>query len=200
MKNNFNSLKIATLVFATLCLSNAYSQQKTKPNILFIGIDDLKPILGCYGNTQIKTPNIDRLAKMGTVFMSNYCQQAVCGPTRASLMTGKRPDYTKVWDLKTKMRDINPDIVSLPQYLISQGYSTQGIGKIYDSRCVDKKMDAPSWSVPYYNYFKTEERYYAKETGMPVLGAYQLPTTKELAIKYTNEGKEKGLADKELDY
>jgi len=199
MKNNFNSLKIATLVFATLFLSNAYSQQKTKPNILFIGIDDLKPILGCYGNTQIKTPNIDRLAKMGTVFMSNYCQQAVCGPTRASLMTGKRPDYTKVWDLKTKMRDINPDIVSLPQYLISQGYSTQGIGKIYDSRCVDKKMDAPSWSVPYYNYFKTEERYYAKETGMPVLGAYQLLETKELAVKYTNEGKEKGLADKELD-
>jgi len=164
MKNTRNIFKIATLVFATIFISNVYSQQKTKPNILFIGIDDLKPILGCYGNTQIKTPNIDRLAKMGTVFMSNYCQQAVCGPTRASLMTGKRPDYTKVWDLKTKMRDINPDIVSLPQYLISQGYSTQGIGKIYDSRCVDKKMDAPSWSVPYYNYFKTEERYYAKET------------------------------------
>jgi len=199
MKNTRNIFKIATLVFATIFISNVYSQQKTKPNILFIGIDDLKPILGCYGNTQIKTPNIDRLAKMGTVFMSNYCQQAVCGPTRASLMTGKRPDYTKVWDLKTKMRDINPDIVSLPQYLISQGYSTQGIGKIYDSRCVDKKMDAPSWSVPYYNYFKTEERYYAKETGIPVLGAYQLPETKELAIKYTNEGKEKGLVDKELD-
>ena len=199
MKNTFKIFKVAIVVFTTLFLSNVFAQQKTKPNILFIGIDDLKPILGCYGNTQIKTPNIDRLAKMGTVFMSNYCQQAVCGPTRASLMTGKRPDYTKVWDLKTKMRDINPDIVSLPQYLISQGYSTQGIGKIYDSRCVDKKMDAPSWSVPYYNYFKTEERYYAKETGMPVLGAYQLPTTKELAIKYTNEGKEKGLADKELD-
>ena len=191
--------KLAIAVFTTLFFSNVSAQQKTKPNILFIGIDDLKPILGCYGNTQIKTPNIDRLAKLGTVFMSNYCQQAVCGPTRASLMTGKRPDYTKVWDLKTKMRDINPDIVSLPQYLISQGYSTQGIGKIYDSRCVDKKMDAPSWSVPYYNYFKTEERYYAKETGMPVLGAYQLPATKELAIKYTNEGKEKGLTDKELD-
>lgn len=199
MKIKFNILKVTVLVFALMFLSNVYSQQKSKPNILFIGIDDLKPILGCYGNTQIKTPNIDRLAKMGTVFMSNYCQQAVCGPTRASLMTGKRPDYTKVWDLKTKMRDINPDIVSLPQYLISQGYSTQGIGKIYDSRCVDKKMDAPSWSVPYYNYFKTEERYYSKETGMPVLGAYQLQQTKELAIKYTNEGKEKGLFDKELE-
>ena len=151
-----------------------------KPNILFIAIDDLKPVLGCYGITLIKTPNIDRLAKMGTVFMSNYCQQAVCGPTRASIMTGKRPDYTQVWDLKTKMRDINPDILSLPQHLISQGYSTQGIGKIYDSRCVDKKMDEPSWSVPFYNYFKS-------------------PETKELAIKFKKEGQEKGLKDKELD-
>ena len=58
-------------------------------------------------------------------------------------MTGMRPDYTRVWDLKTKMRDMNPDILSLPQYLISQGYTTQGIGKIYDVRCVDKELDKP---------------------------------------------------------
>ena len=199
MKNYPNFYKLITIVFIFLFLLPVSAQEKTKPNILFIAIDDLKPILGCYGNTLIKTPNMDRLAKMGTVFMSNYCQQAVCGPTRASIMTGKRPDYTKVWDLKTKMRDINPDILSLPQHLISQGYSTQGIGKIYDGRCVDKKMDAPSWSVPFYNYFKTEVRYYAKETGMPILGAYQLPATKELALKYTKEGQDKGLADKELD-
>ena len=85
-----------------------------KHNILFIAVDDLKPELGCYGNKLIKTPNIDRIAARGTVFMQNYCQQAVSGPTRASLMTGKRPDYTKVWDLQTKMRDINPDILSIP--------------------------------------------------------------------------------------
>ena len=192
--------KYFILFSLTLLISHpVFSQEKNKPNILFIAIDDLKPILGCYGNTIIKTPNIDRLAKMGTVFMNNYCQQAVCGPTRASLMTGKRPDYTQVWDLKTKMRDINPDILSLPQYLITQGYSTQGIGKVYDSRCVDKKMDEPSWSVPYYNYFKTEEKYYAKETGMPVLGAYQSAETKELAIKFRKEAQEKGLTEKEID-
>ena len=192
--------KYFILFSLTLLISHpVFSQEKSKPNILFIAIDDLKPILGCYGNTIIKTPNIDRLAKMGTVFMNNYCQQAVCGPTRASLMTGKRPDYTQVWDLKTKMRDINPDILSLPQYLITQGYSTQGIGKVYDSRCVDKKMDEPSWSVPYYNYFKTEEKYYAKETGMPVLGAYQSAKTKELAIKFRKEAQEKGLTEKEID-
>ena len=199
MKKIIFSKYLTIIVLALLYNQSIFSQEKKKPNILFIAIDDLKPILGCYGNTIIKTPNIDRLAKMGTVFMSNYCQQAVCGPTRASIMTGKRPDYTKVWDLKTKMRDVNPDIVSLPQYLITQGYSTQVIGKVYDNRCVDKKMDAPSWSVPYYNYFKTEEKYYAKETGMPILGAYQSPETKELAIKFTKEGQEKGLIDKELD-
>ncbi len=182
--------KITFITIAFLIFSEAFvfSQQKSKPNILFIAIDDLKPILGCYGNTQIKTPNIDRLAKMGTVFMSNYVQQAVCGPTRASLMTGKRPDYTKIWDLKTKMRDINPDILSLPQYFISQGYSTQGIGKVYDVRCVDKDIDKPSWSVPFY---KTDSKFYGVY-GEPAEGRYQLPETKVLAAKYINEALDNG--------
>src|SRR5512133_650925 len=108
--------------------------QEKKMNVLFIAVDDLKPVLGCYGDKLVKTPNIDRLAARGTVFLQNYCQQAVSGPTRASLMTGMRPDYTRVWDLKTKMRDINPSIVSIPQYFISNGYLTAGIGKIFDSR------------------------------------------------------------------
>jgi arylsulfatase A-like enzyme len=126
MKNNL--LFAILLTFALISNVNA---QKSKPNILFIAVDDLKPELGAYGNKLIKTPNIDRLAKMSTVFLNNYCQQAVCGPTRASLMTGMRPDYTKVWDLKTQMRDMNPNIVTLPQYLISQGYKAVGTGKIY---------------------------------------------------------------------
>lgn len=177
-------------------LSSLNAQQKQKPNVLFIAIDDLKPILGCYGDEIVKTPNIDRLAKMGTVFLSNYCQQAVCGPTRASLMTGKRPDYTKVWDLKTRMRDINPDIISIPQYFASQGYSTQGIGKVYDSRCVDKELDKPSWTVP---YCKTDESYYAPNYGEPALGRYQLPETKALATKYINESLEKGMKKSEAN-
>jgi arylsulfatase A-like enzyme len=167
------------LTFAT----EIVAQDRSKPNILFIAVDDLKPILGCYGNSMIKTPNIDRLAKMGTVFMSNYVQQAVCGPTRASLMTGMRPDYTKVWDLKTRMRDINPDILSLPQHLTTQGYTTQGIGKVYDQRCVDKDLDKPSWSVPYY---KTDIKYHGSY-GEPAEGRYQLPETKALAEKYIKE-------------
>lgn len=183
--------KIIGVISALLLFSQAIivAQQKSKPNILFIAIDDLKPILGCYGNQLIKTPNIDRLAKMGTVFMSNYCQQAVCGPTRASLMTGMRPDYTKIWDLKTRMRDVNPTILSLPQYLITQGYSTQGIGKVYDPRCVDKDIDKPSWSVPYY---KTADKYYAAGYGEPAFGRYQLPETKALAEKYMKEALDNG--------
>ena len=202
MKNT-SSLKNLNLALAGLVSVSSFAQNTKKvpekPNILFIAVDDLKPILGCYGDKLVKTPNIDHLAKNGTVFLQNYCQQAVSGPTRASIMTGMRPDYTGIWDLKTKMRDVNSDILSLPQYLITQGYSTQGIGKIYDQRCVDKKMDVPSWSVPYYNYFKTQEKYYSPQTGMPALGAYQLPETKALAEKYKNEAISKGIAQDEIE-
>ena len=152
-----------------------FAQKKSKPNILFIAVDDLKPELGCYGNSLIKTPNIDRLAAMGTVFLNNYCQQAVCGPTRASLMTGMRPDATKVWDLKTKMRDVVPDILTLPQYLITQGYTTAGVGKIYHPSCIDKKNDEASWSIPFMNA-KADD--YANGLGFPAKKHYQSPETK----------------------
>ncbi len=190
MKYKIKSLAI----FLAISYHALYAQQVAKPNILFIAIDDLKPVLGCYGDTQIKTPNIDCLAAMGTVFLNNYCQQAVCGPTRASIMTGKRPDYTKVWDLKTPMRDVNPGILSLPQYLITQGYTTQGIGKVYDPRNVDKDLDKPSWSVPFY---KTDKKYYDPEFGEPALNTYQLPETKRLVEQYLKEASEKGMSKSE---
>ena len=201
MKISNQVFHLLIIVFTMAITSPIVAQQKTKPNILFIAIDDLKPILGCYGDKLVKTPNIDRLAKMATVFNSNYCQQAVCGPTRASIMTGKRPDNTGVWDLKTRMRDVNPDILSLPQHLITQGYSTQGVGKIYDSRCVDDAMDGPSWSVPYYNYFKTEDRFYPKDLGAPLSGQYQSQESKKLAEKFRLEAEAKGMSKKEItDY
>ncbi len=170
------------------------SAQEKQMNVLFIAVDDLKPVLGCYGDKLVRTPNIDRLARQGTVFLQNYCQQAVSGPTRASLMTGMRPDYTRVWDLKTKMRDVNPDILSLPQYFLSNGYQTAGIGKIFDSRCVDDDLDKPSWSIP---YFKKSDKYYPLSTGKPE-GQYQKPESKALIQKYTLEAQSKGLTGKEL--
>lgn len=168
------------LLLPIFCLS-----QNKKPNILFIAIDDLKPELGCYGNKLIKTPNIDRLAKMGTVFNANYCQQAVCGPTRASLMTGRRPDVTKIWDLRTQMREMNPDILTIPQYLISQGYTTSGIGKIYHPGCIDKKQDEPSWSIP---YLKATVNDYPPALGEPASKHYQLAATKEYFKKLKPAG------------
>jgi iduronate 2-sulfatase len=110
-----------------------------RPNVLFIAVDDLRPELGCYGKGYIKSPNIDRIAKAGMVFNRAYCQQAVCSPTRSSLMTGTRPDTTKVWDLVTHFRVALPEVVTLGQHFKQGGYFVQGMGKIYhgslDGRC-----------------------------------------------------------------
>ncbi len=116
-----------------------------RPNVLFIAIDDLRPALGCYGDRVAITPNIDRLARRGTVFERAYCQQAVCGPSRLSLMTGRRPDTTRVWDLKTHFREALPNVVSLPQHFRKHGYSTRSIGKIYHGSGRPSR-DTPSWS------------------------------------------------------
>ena len=164
-------------VFCLLIISNGViAQQKKakKPNILFIAVDDLKPLLGCYGNTLVKTPNIDKLAKISTVF-NRYCQQAICGPTRASIMTGTRPDVTQVWNLTTQMRDVNPNLVTLPQYLITQGYETSGIGKIYHPSSAIGGVDPVSWSIP---YLKSKESDFPVALGSPANGQYQLPETK----------------------
>jgi iduronate 2-sulfatase len=120
-----------------------------KPNILFIAVDDLKPLFSAYGDRFAKTPGLDRLAREGIVFQNSYCQQAICGATRASLLTGMRPDRTRVWDLITDFRQVNPKAVSLPQYFKSNGYETAGMGKIYHMGSAGPGHDAPSWSIPY---------------------------------------------------
>jgi iduronate 2-sulfatase len=154
------TLKILLVGMGFSLFSHLPHLSANQPNVLFIAVDDLKPMLGCYGDDMVKSPNIDRLASQGTVFLNNQCQQAVCGPSRASLMTGMRPDSTKVYDLKTKMRDMNPDLVSLPEYFKNNGYETTGMGKIYDPRCVDgrKFNDKPSWSIPFQNVYGKAER------------------------------------------
>ncbi len=116
-----------------------------RPNVLFIAVDDLRPELGCYGNPLVKSPNIDRLAGRGMVFTHAYCQQAVCSPSRSSLLTGVRPDTTKVWDLETHFRKALPDVVTLPQHFKNEGYFVRGMGKIYHGGF----NDPPSWSVPW---------------------------------------------------
>jgi arylsulfatase A-like enzyme len=116
-----------------------------RPNILFIAVDDLRPEFGAYGASYVKSPNLDRIAKAGITFNRAYCQQAVCSPTRSSLMTGTRPDTTKVWDLETHFRAALPNVVTLGQHFKDHGYFVQGMGKIYHGSL----DDAPTWSVPW---------------------------------------------------
>ena len=185
------------LVLIVLSCQNTFAQiveEPTKPNVLFIIVDDLKPIIGCYGDPFVKTPNIDRFAKEGVVFTNTYCQQAVCGPSRASFLTGMRPDYTGVWDLETEMRNINPEILSMPQFFKQNGYITAGIGKVFDSRSVDENIDKPSWSIPFY---KKSNDYYPKEMGK-AKGRYRgVKVLEEIEI-YEKIGGAKGLTGKEL--
>ena len=115
-----------------------------RPNVLFISVDDLRPTLGCYGDPAAITPNLDRLASQGTMFTRAYCQQAVCGPSRASLLTGRRPDTIRVWDLRARFRETAPDAVTLPEHFKKQGYFTRSFGKIVH----DGLPDPQSWSVP----------------------------------------------------
>jgi arylsulfatase A-like enzyme len=188
--------KTITLLAFLLSISSIFAQSQNKPNVLFIAVDDLKPMLSCYGESQMITPNIDRLAKMGTVFMNNYCQQAVCAPTRASLLTGQRPDYTRIWDLKTQLRDMVPNVVTLPQYFKENGYTTATIGKMFDQRSVDKGMDVPSWTIPAVSYGKFPSNY-AAGFEKPVNG-YQLPETKAKIAKIEADAKSRGLTGTEL--
>lgn len=132
---------LCCLLFLLPALSTFAEGRK---NILFIAVDDLRPELGCYGVTAAKTPQIDRLAASGVLFERAYCQQAVCSPSRSSILTGKRPDATKVWDLETHFRAALPDCVTLPQHFKANGYHTVGLGKI-EHRGFE---DGPSWSEP----------------------------------------------------
>ncbi|KAA5539568.1 sulfatase [Roseiconus nitratireducens] len=147
MKESF--VLVVTSLLTLLCgfAANVRAEESKRPNVLFIAFDDLRPALGCYGDSIAVTPNIDRLAARGTVFDRAYCQQAVCSPSRLSLLTGRRPDTIRVWDLSTHFRESLPDVVTLPQHFKNQGYWTQSLGKIYHGSG-KPSLDPPSWSVP----------------------------------------------------
>lgn len=134
------------------CLAsvNKDINNKGQLNVLFFFVDDLRPDLGCYGNSKVITPNIDKLSRTGVVFSKAYCQQAVCNPSRTSLLTGLRPDETGVTDLNTHFRSKNPDIITLPQFFKNNGYLTLGAGKVFHS--LPYIVDNPSWSRPVPDY------------------------------------------------
>ena len=124
-------------VLLFILLSSSCSQPKPeevqarKPNILFIAVDDLRPQLNCYGQSQMISPNIDRLAKQGLLFNRSYCQVPVCGASRASLLTGLRPTRNRFIDFDTRVDEEEPDALTLPMHFKNNGYYTISNGKIF---------------------------------------------------------------------
>ena len=140
------SLKAGTAAFTTALLPKSQVNARGQYNVLFIVVDDLRPLLGCYGHPEIHTPNIDALAERGTLFNRAYCQNPLCHPSRTSMLTGLRPETTSVFSNAVNFRERLPDAVTLPQHFKASGYQTQSVGKIEHNALA--RDDAYSWSVP----------------------------------------------------
>lgn len=161
------------LAFAiiSVLIRESAAENSPLPNVLFIAIDDLRPDLNCYGNSKMVTPRIDRFAESALIFERAYCQQAVCNPSRTSMLTGLRPDTIGVVGNHIHFRMNQPDVVTLPQYFKQHGYRTQAIGKVFhgvfpegaSKTKWDTMGDPASWSVPAIRF---GPRYYFTEEGI----------------------------------
>ncbi len=134
---------------ALLLAPPAVLQAADKPNVLLICVDDLKPLLGCYGTPVVKSPNIDRLAARGVLFERAFCNQAVCAPSRNALLTGLRPQTIGIYDLATNFRKGVPDAVTVAQYFRQHGYRAEAMGKIMHVGHGNFEDEA-SWTVPHW--------------------------------------------------
>ena len=144
-----------------------------RPNVLFIVIDDLRASVGILGDKLAKTPHIDALGQRGIVFTNAHCQIAICNPSRASVMTGMRPDTLRVWGLNKHFREERPNVVTLPQLFKQNGYHTHSIGKIYHGSGKPSK-DPLSWSEkPELDFIKKKDQYrlLKNRTGRKASGA-----------------------------
>ncbi len=140
------SLKASAAAFTTGLLPKLRVNAEGQYNVLFLVVDDLRPLLGCYGHPEIHTPNIDRLAQRGTLFNRAYCQYPLCHPSRTSILTGLRPNTTRVFSNSTGFREKLPNAVTLPQHFKMSGYHTQSVGKVAQN--LERQDDTYSWSVP----------------------------------------------------
>jgi arylsulfatase A-like enzyme len=134
-------MKMFAPILVLLCTQ---AKALEKPNVLFLVSDDMRPQLGCYGDKLVKSPNLDRLASRGLVFQRAFCQQALCSPSRISLLTGRHPWTTRIYQIGPFLRETMPDVVTLPQHFKNHGYFTRSLGKVYHVG-ID---DPPSWSMP----------------------------------------------------
>jgi len=148
---NLLRLFFTCAVFANLCCFTGCNTQKekneashTKPNVLFIAIDDLNDWLGCMnGHPNALTPNMDKLAAKGVLFTNAHCQAPLCGPSRASLMTGLRPSTTGIYGMidDDDITEVVPDVTLLPDYFKENGYHTMGIGKLFHHHAPEGMFD-----------------------------------------------------------
>ncbi|XP_077387522.1 iduronate 2-sulfatase isoform X2 [Festucalex cinctus] len=127
--------------------------RQDRRNVLFIIADDLRTSLGCYGDVTVKSPNIDQLASKSHVFLNAFAQQAVCAPSRTSMLTSRRPDTTRLYDFKSYWRVHSGNYTTLPQYFKSQGYATMSVGKVFHPGIASNHTDdyPYSWSIPAYH-------------------------------------------------
>ncbi len=148
-----------------------------RPNVLFIMADDFRPELASYGSPAV-TPNLDRLAKRSVQFDHAYCQQAVCNPSRSSMLTGRRPDTLRLWNNGTHFRELNPDVTTLPLWFKDHGYTSRCVGKIFHNWHTEVKGDPRSWSAPEFLHYANHGADDARVTGpLPPNTASPAPRT-----------------------
>lgn len=138
------------IVFLALALAASVQAAPSRPNVLFIAIDDLNDWVGCLGgHPQARTPNMDRLAARGTLFANAHCQSPLCNPSRASLLTGLRPSTTGIYGLVPGIRDVDTtrNCVTLPQYFGAQGYFTATFGKVFHDGSIPPRLRTNEFNV-----------------------------------------------------
>jgi iduronate 2-sulfatase len=143
-------LLVATLTSACIgqpALNTNTEEHKADKNVLFIVVDDLNTTLGCYGHPLIKTPNIDRLAKMGVQYNHAYCNYAVCGPSRSSFLTGLTPETITILDNKTPLQSVLGDRITLPYLFKQNGFYTMSLGKVFHG--AKEHNDLKAWDEIY---------------------------------------------------
>ncbi|MFN0080800.1 MAG: sulfatase [Prosthecobacter sp.] len=135
-----------------LLLASSLLHAAPRTNVLFIMADDLRPELGCYGSVAV-TPNLDALARRGMIFRHAYCQQAVCNPSRSSMLTGLRPGTLGLYVNGTHFRELKPAVTTLPLWMKEHGYTTRCVGKIFHNWHTQEHGDPRSWSVPEFLHY-----------------------------------------------
>jgi len=145
------------------------NEKTSRPNILFLISDDLRPMLGSYEDyhpgfesPRMYTPNLDKLSKRSILFERTYVQLAVCSPSRTSMLTSRRPDTTRVTDLDAYWRTYSGNFTTIPQFFKENGYHTVGFGKVFHPGDASGEDDPMSWSEPYYH----APDYYPPNTGL----------------------------------